>query len=176
MIKKILYVAVISIIAFFAFRETGTNYFDIAKNKMNNYNPPRKDYVIVIDYRKNILQKRLYLINMKTGNTEIESRVAHAFRSGLLYPTDFSNVNETKKSCVGDFLTLTPYDGKLGRSMLIKGLNKGVNDNTLSRSIIFHSTKPQKFMWSAGCFATPDDNNKKIIELTKGGCLVVVLS
>jgi hypothetical protein len=60
--------------------------------------------------------------------------------------------------------------------MQLKGLNEGVNDNATRREIIFHSTNCMKLLWSHGCFATPEETNRKIINLTKNGCLVVVIS
>jgi len=31
------------------------------------------------------------------------------------------------------------------------------------------------YLWSRGCFATPEDINNKIISLTNNGCLVCVI-
>ena len=59
--------------------------------------------------------------------------------------------------------------------MIIDGLDKGVNNNAKSRAIIFHSDTKMKTKWSNGCFATPEDINEKIINLTKNGVLVCVI-
>jgi hypothetical protein len=59
--------------------------------------------------------------------------------------------------------------------MIIDGLDHGVNNNTKSRYILFHSTAKTKTIWSAGCFSTSEHINKKIIDLTKGGVLVCVI-
>jgi len=153
-----------------------SEYFEIAKNRADKYNPPRKDYVIVIDYTKNILVNRLYVIDMKTGKPVISSRVSHAYNSGLLYATCFSNKAKTNKSSKGNFITLGTRIGRFGYSMQIKGLDTGVNHNANTRAIIFHSTAKMASIWSHGCFATDDETNRRIIDLTKGGCLVCVIN
>lgn len=150
--------------------------YDLAKSLQKIYDPPRKDYVIFIDYTKSINEERLYVIDMKTKETIIKSSVSHAHRSGKLYPILFSNKVGSKKSCVGAFLTLNSYYGKWGYSMRIKGLDPGINDNTQNRAIVFHPNVTDKTSWSAGCFTTPDSVNTKLINLVKNGCLVYVLN
>jgi hypothetical protein len=175
--KKIIFLLLLLAGIYVMQRGWGTDYYEVAKQKIAQYAPNNKNYVIVIDYRKNILQKRLYVIDMKTGEYVIESRVSHAFKTGVLYPSNYSNVVDSKKSSVGDFITLNQIQSpKCGFSMQLKGLNEGVNDNATRREIIFHSTNCMKLLWSHGCFATPEETNRKIINLTKNGCLVVVIS
>lgn len=151
------------------------DYYSIALLRQNQYNPVRKDYVIIIDYTKNISQERLYVINMKTKEVVISSRVSHAFLSGMLIPSDYSNQPGSNKSSKGNFITKGTYNGFFGYSMVIKGLDKGINDKAESRAIIFHSDKKMDYLWSKGCFATPEDINNKIINMTKNGCLVCVI-
>lgn len=173
-------IAAIFVIAFTAlgingFR-TDEHYFEVAKSRSEKYRAPRKDYVIVVDYTKNILATRLYVIDMKTGKAVISSRVAHAYNSGKVYATEFSNKSGTNKSSKGNFITLGTKIGRFGYSMQIKGLDPGINDNATSRAIIFHSTTKMRSVWSHGCFATDEETNKQIIDLTKGGCLVCVIN
>lgn len=152
-----------------------TDYYTIARENVAKYNPPRKQYAIIIDYRKNIFAERLYVIDVKTGYILIRSRVSHAFKSGVLFATNFSNVCGSNKSSSGNFITGDIVYGKFGRSMVIHGLDKGINDNVQKRMIIFHSNKKMATMWSLGCFATPEDVNKDLIDLTHNGCLVSVI-
>jgi hypothetical protein len=150
--------------------------FTIASQKLDEYSVRKKDYVIIIDYTKSITSNRLYVLDMKTKQVVITSTVSHSFKSGVLYPTDFSNVSGTNKSSKGAFLTKGTYNGGFGYSMIIRGLDKGVNDNVESRKIIFHSTEKMSNPWSNGCFATPKETNQKIIDLTKNGRLVYVIT
>jgi hypothetical protein len=154
---------------------TSVDYYQIAKERSEKYNPPRTDYVILVDYTKDIFSKRLFVIDMNTHEIVIESKVSHAFNSGVLYARKFSNVPGSNTSSKGNFITDKTRYGKFGYSMEIKGLDKGVNDNVQSRHIIFHSNKKMKTPWSYGCFATSEDINKKILDLTNDGCLVSVI-
>jgi len=150
-------------------------YFQYAKKQISKYNPPTKDLVIIIDYRKNILSNRLFVINLKTGKVVLESNVSHAWNSGILYATEYSNTPNSKKSSKGNYITLGTKYGKFGYSMNVRGLDYNLNNNAQSRSIIFHSSKKMKTIWSSGCFATPEDINKKLIDITKNGTLVCVI-
>nr|GFC30517.1 hypothetical protein [Tanacetum cinerariifolium] len=49
-------------------------------------------YLTIIDYRRSILEDRLYVYDLQKQETVIQARVSHAFRSGILYPTAFSNL------------------------------------------------------------------------------------
>ena len=151
------------------------NYDFTIDSIVKKYNPNRKDYVILIDYNMGIFSKRLFVIDLKTKQRVISSKVSHAFNSGMLYPTSLSNTTGTNKTCVGVFETENTKFGRFGYSMVINGLDHGINDNAKQRAIIFHSNKLMKTSWSNGCFATDADTNKKIIDLTNNGCLVIVL-
>jgi len=135
-----------------------------------------KNLVIIIDYQRNILQKRLWVWNRKTNTVELHCRVSHAKYSGWLYPTVFSNKIGSELSCTGIFKTGNSYKSQYGNGiyqlgMRIIGLEKDKNDNALARNIVFHSGR---IPFSEGCFMTETTNNKKIIDLTKNGCLVYV--
>ena len=148
-------------------------YFDIADKKIDQYNVKKKDYVVVIDYRKNIFSNRLYLLDMINRKVILHCMVTHAYNSGFFYATDFSNRPNSEKSSTGAFLSKHSRPGKYGYSMVISGLDKGKNDNAENRAIIFHATPA--FPWSLGCFATLKSNNKTIIDFMKNGRLIYVI-
>ena len=174
--KKFILFTIVFLGIFIGLMGQKNDYFSTAKKKLANYHPKRSDYVIVIDYRKSITEKRLYVVDMKSGKNILESRVAHAFKSGVMYPTKYSNQFGSNTSSKGVFITRGPtISTKFGYAMLIDGLDKGINNNARKREIIFHSDKKMSSKWSYGCFATPEEINKKLIDLTKNGCLVVVL-
>ncbi len=161
----------------FPFFDNTDQYFDLARKNVLTYNPPRKDLVIVIDYTKNIFLDRLYLLDLNQNKIILESKVSHALNSGYLYPTDLSNQKHTNKTSGGNYITLNKYSrGRFGPGLRVKGLDKGINDNALSRGIVFHSDKSLKAKWSWGCFATPEHINREIIRLCTGGCLVIVIT
>jgi hypothetical protein len=59
--------------------------------------------------------------------------------------------------------------------MQIEGKDPGINNNAKDRLVVFHSDIKMKTWWSKGCFATPEETNKKIIDMTKNGVLVCVI-
>jgi hypothetical protein len=152
------------------------DYLEIARQGIKKYDPPRKDYVIVIDYRKSLLEKRLYLLNMETGQTEVEARVTHAFKSGILYASSFSNAHGTLKSSYGHFITAMPYFGNHGHSLKIIGLEREINDQAETRHIVFHQASTYFPIFSEGCFATHPDINQAILSKASDGCIVIVLT
>lgn len=157
------------------FVDSHQDYTDLIRQNIRKYNPPKRDYAIVIDYRKHLFTKRLYLYDLKKGEIVLTSRVSHAFNSGWLYASDFSNVNASEKSCFGAFLTGGSYQGEFGYGMRVRGLDKGINDHAENRAIVFHTTNRILPMWSLGCFITPSEINRTLIDLTKGGNLILVL-
>lgn len=131
-------------------------------------------YVVLIDYSKSIFSKRLFVVDVKSKKVILTSTVSHAFKSGLQFATKFSNKEGSLMSCKGAFETKSTYYGQFGYSLILKGLDIGINSNAEQRKIIFHSSKKMKTKWSWGCFATPEETNKKLINLIKNGCLVYV--
>lgn len=155
----------------FLMKGSDSEIMDIARTKAHEYHVPNKRYVVVVDYSKPIFVDRLYVVDMQSEKIIICSKVSHAYNSGKIYATDFSNVPGSKKSSLGAYVTGKTKYGKFGYSMIIHGLDPQ-NSNACSRNIIFHSSKKMNYIWSAGCFATPEKINKRIIDLINGGCLV----
>lgn len=173
--KKLIIISLLILTSVFAYSFIQSNQiFDLAKTQVSKYNPPRKDYVIVIDYTKPIFIDRLFVLDMKNNKVVLSCKVSHSFYSGILWPSNFSNVNESQKSCNGNFITGNIYYGKFGKSMNVFGMDKGINDNASQRRIVFHSNKDMMTPWSSGCFATSEINNNLILNTCGNGCLVVV--
>ena len=135
----------------------------------------RKKHVwTLIDYGLAFTSVRLWVLDARNDHAVLESsRVSHAFRSGLLYATKFSNVYGSELSSLGSFVTAErPYDGGYGRSLRVRGLDPGLNDAALRRAIIFHPDLGMTH--SAGCFMLPDADAKRIIDTIAGGTFVYV--
>ena len=128
-------------------------------------------YLTVIDYTKPVLTKRLWVLELATGKTVLSSHVSNARNSGLLHATDFSNVEGSKMSCSGSFVTQATYQGRFGYSLRVQGLD-AKNSNTLRRSIVFHSSLIP--IYSQGCWMTMPSTNNKLIDLIKNGSVVYV--
>ena len=147
---------------------------DRAWQKSIEYGATDSRYTCMIDYSKPIDQKRLYVVDLRACCIALRSTVSHAENSGKEYAKEFSNEEGTLKSSLGAYLTKNAYYGAYGYSLVLDGLDKGINSNAKSRMIVFHSSKKMRTKWSWGCFATPEDTNSKIIGLIKDGSLVYV--
>lgn len=133
-------------------------------------------YIILVDYSQSILSTRLCVYDTKINEIILSSRVSHAWNTGFLYASDYSNTEGSNKSTYGSFATGGEYQGKFGRSMRVHGLDSN-NSNTMSRAIVFHAK--QSFWtvftgWSLGCFMTSPSDNDKIIDLTQNGTFIYV--
>lgn len=156
---------------FFLGTPSQTSIEDKAIAIQKQYKVKNDRYVVIIDYSKSIIEERLYVVNTKTAQIEFTSIVSHAWNSGSLYATNFSNEEGTLKSSLGAYVTESTYFGKFGYSLVLKGLDN-TNSNAKQRKIIFHSAKKMSTKWSWGCFALPEKHTRKIIDMIKGGCLV----
>jgi hypothetical protein len=155
-------------------RSNDAAVIQLAHRKAGQYNAPVKDYAVIIDFSRSLLSRRLYLVDLKEDRIVLRSRVSHAYRSGWLYASELSNVSCSKKSCSGAFITEHPYTGKFGFSMVVRGVEKGINDHAKGRSIVFHPMK-MYVPWSEGCFATPPSVNNFLIKKIARGRLVYVI-
>ena len=109
-------------------------YYDLIKNKIGN-----SKYLSVIDYTQSSSRKRFYIIDMESGLVE-SYLVAHGSGSdgdNDSYAESFGNVEGSKKTSLGFYITENTYDGKHGLSLVLSGLSK-TNSNAKSRAIVIH--------------------------------------
>ena len=105
------------------------------------------------------------------------SVVSHGKNSGENYATSFSNEVGSYKSSLGFYLTGNTYQGRNGYSLLLDGLEKGINDRARERAIVVHGAayanpsvcKSGRLGRSFGCPALPQALTKPIINTIKGG-------
>src|SRR5262245_56938246 len=62
-----------------------------------------KAYVTIVNFNRASTEKRMHVIDMKTGAVE-DLLCAHGVNSGNLYAWDCSNVNGSRKSSLGIYL------------------------------------------------------------------------
>lgn len=145
----------------------------LGKKLLNNSN-----VLTIVDYSKPSSQKRLYVLDMNSGEILFNSVVAHGRNSGLEYASDFSNAEASHKTSLGFFITGNTYNGGNGYSLKLNGCEKGINDKALERAIVMHGAPyaDEKFIQyngylgrSYGCPAVPQKINKKIIDAIKNG-------
>ena len=137
----------------------------------------------IADMSKPSSEKRLFVINVNTGEVLFKTLVAHGRNSGQEYARNFSNSKSSYASSLGFYVTTDTYFGKHGYSLRLRGCEKGFNDNANSRAIVVHGASyvSESFIEqngylgrSQGCPAVPEELSKKIIDVIKdGSCLFV---
>ncbi len=149
---------------------------------------PNRRFLTIIDYTEPSTSKRLFLIDLDRG-TVTRLLVSHGKNSGKLYATRFSNRPDSFESPRGFFLTGPEYYGPHGPSMVLYGLQKGVNDNSFARKIVMHGAYyvsrgairlnrrlhgMARLGLSEGCPAIPMREAQVVISKIKDGSLLYV--
>lgn len=137
----------------------------------------------LIDFTKPSTEKRFCVIDLQQKQLLFASHVAHGRNSGENYATSFSNQPGSYKSSLGFFRTGGTYYGKNGYSLLLDGLDAGVNDKARERAIVMHGAayanpdvlRHQKRLGrSLGCPALPPAVSREVIDTIKGGALLYI--
>jgi hypothetical protein len=150
-----------------------------SEGKLKNTN-----LVTIADYSQSSNKKRLYVIDLKNKKLLFNTYVAHGRNTGDEYARSFSNKEGSLKSSLGFYITENPMVcSHTGYSLMINGVEKGINDHAAKRAIIIHGADyaTENFIKkyghlgrSFGCPALPPDLNKPIIDSIKGGtCLFI---
>lgn len=162
------------VVNFLAFRQAVTGY--------NKIEEKSKSILTLIDFTKPSIEKRLFVFDMKEKKVLYSSVVSHGKNSGDNYATSFSNEVGSYKSSLGFYLTGNTYQGKNGYSLLLNGLEKGINDRARERAIVVHGAayanpsicKSGRLGRSFGCPALPQALTKPIINTIKGGSVLFI--
>lgn len=138
----------------------------------------RGDLLTVIDYSLPSTERRLWVLDLAKGDVLFHELVAHGSGSGDKYATRFSNVQDSRQTSLGLFLTGGTYEGGNGYSLKLRGLDPGVNDNAEARYIVMHGAwyvSPQhasshgRLGRSWGCPALSETIAPRVIDTIKGG-------
>ncbi|MCC8143449.1 MAG: murein L,D-transpeptidase catalytic domain family protein [Tannerellaceae bacterium] len=157
--------------------------FQQAVEGYKKVDPENKELITLIDYTKPPTEKQMFVLDLEEKKILHASHVLHGRNSGYTLPTSFSNEVNSNKSSLGFFVTEGTYHGKYGYSLVINGLEKGINDKAKERAIVIHGSKyadpkvlttAKRIPRSLGCPAIPYDNYKEIIDAIKGGSLVYI--
>jgi hypothetical protein len=100
----------------------------------------RKPLLTIIDYSLPSTARRLWVVDVETGEIHAHEFVAHAVRSGGMWPRSFSNRYGSRQTSLGAFLTTNRYWGVRGLSLRLEGLEPGINDRARDRGIVLHGT------------------------------------
>ncbi len=163
------------VVSWKAFRQAVTGYHKIADRK--------RDVLTLIDFSRPSTEKRLFVFDMKQRKLLFSSVVSHGKNSGDKYATSFSNEYGSYKSSLGFYLTETTYQGKNGYSLILNGLEKGINDRARERAIVMHGaayanpsvvSEGGRLGRSFGCPAVPQKLTRPIIDAIKGGSVMYI--
>ena len=138
----------------------------------------------IIDFSQSSNNKRMYVIDLYKKALLFNTYVAHGKNTGNEYAEKFSNIPGTYQSSLGFYITENMAIGsKVGLSLILKGIEKGINDKAREREIIIHGAdyatedfikKNGRLGRSFGCPSLPPDLIKPVAELIKdGSCLFI---
>jgi hypothetical protein len=157
--------------------------FDQAITGYNKLNPKNKNIITLIDFSRPSTQKRLFVLDIKNKKILKSTVVSHGRNSGENYATSFSNQNGSFKSSLGFYITETTYQGKNGYSLVLNGLEQGINDHAKERAIVIHGASyanpsmietAGRLGRSLGCPALPPTVSKEVIDTIKDGSLLYI--
>lgn len=157
--------------------------FKQALNGYNNIRDKKKELLTFIDFTKPSTEERLFVIDIHNKRILYNTVVSHGRNSGMNYATKFSNKNGSNQSSLGFYLTGGTYIGKNGYSLLLDGLEKGINDRARERAIVVHGApyaNPSiikasgRLGRSLGCPALPQAVSKEIIDVIKNGSVLYI--
>ncbi|MBS1625676.1 MAG: murein L,D-transpeptidase catalytic domain family protein [Bacteroidetes bacterium] len=145
---------------------------------------PAKHIVAICDFTRASNEKRFVVVDLDKKQVVSNTFVAHGKNSGDLMATSFSNVMESHKSSKGFFRIGEQIQTALhGPSLLLDGLEKGINDNARAREIIIHGAwyAAESFIHqygycgkSFGCPALPETAMKKLLPILANGALLYI--
>ena len=143
-----------------------------------------KSILTIIDFSQSSNKKRMYVLDLYKKTLLFNTYVAHGKNTGDEFAEKFSNTPGTFQSSLGFYLTENIAIGsKVGLSLLLKGLEKGINDKAREREIIIHGAdyatedfiqKHGRLGRSYGCPSLPPNLIKPVAETIKDGtCLFI---
>lgn len=151
-----------------AFRQAVAGYYKIDNRK--------REVLTLIDFSRPSTAKRLFVFDMRERKVLFSSVVSHGKNSGDNYATSFSNEYGSYKSSLGFYLTESTYQGKNGYSLILNGLEKGINDRARERAIVMHGaayadpsvvSRGGRLGRSFGCPAVPQKLSRPIMMPSK---------
>ena len=101
----------------------------------------RRDLLTVIDYSIPSTEPRMWVFDVASNKLLFEEHVAHGVNSGQNTTTSFSNVEGSRQTSIGLYVTQETYYGQNGYSLRLQGLDRGFNDRARSRAIVMHGAK-----------------------------------
>ena len=157
--------------------------FEQALLGFEQINPKVKDIITIIDFTLPSTQKRMFVLDLVNKKVLFHSIVSHGRNSGENYATSFSNRHGSYQSSLGFYLTDQTYMGSNGYSLILDGLEKGINDQARARAVVMHGAdycsenvikSNGRLGRSYGCPALPREINESVINTIKNGSVLYI--
>lgn len=139
-------------------------------------------FLSIVNFDEPSYKRRLFLIDLQNGRILTSMHVTQGRNSGVVYATHFSNRPGSLESSPGIFTTgRQKYDGTVGESLHVHGLEAGINSNAFRRTIDIHSAwyvtprfiKQHGYAGrSWGCFAVSPARINRFVDDVKGGSVL----
>lgn len=135
----------------------------------------REDIAVIVDFSRPSDERRLFYVNLSSGQVD-KHLVAHGKGSGVRVPSKFSNIDGSKMSSLGLYLTGSTYYGQHGESMNLHGL-EATNSKAAERDIVVHAADYVSLDYakeysrvgrSWGCPAVAPGIIRKMLDLKNG--------
>lgn len=151
-----------------------------AHNRASVERLTRSSLLAVIDFSLPSSERRLWVVDIGTGEVLAREHVAHGVRSGGTYPVSFSNQVGSNQSSLGTFITGRSYHGIRGLSLRLRGVEPGINDRALERGIVLHGTpnvSPDRARQGGvgrteGCPAVSPDAARRLVPMLENGVVL----
>lgn len=152
-----------------------------AHDKATKMGVAKKSLVTIVDYTIPSTEPRLWVVDLNKKKVIFHTLVAHGSGNGGNLPHTFSDRPGSKQASLGVFVTGKTYQGGHGLSLVLHGLEQGINGNAERRRIVVHgapyvnsaiSNELGRLGRSFGCLAVETHLAKKIIQTIQGGSLV----
>jgi len=143
----------------------------------------RPGIITIIDFSLPSDKERLWVVDLANNKVLFHCLVSHGRNSGDIMAEKFSNIPGSFTSSPGFYATGDTYTGRNGLSLVLEGLEAGINDKARDRAIVMHGAdyvSPEyikqngRLGRSYGCPAVPEKISGEIIQSIKGGsCLFI---
>ena len=135
----------------------------------------------LIDYSLPSTEPRLWVLDLRSGETLFVELVAHGKNTGDNLATRFSDTLESHQSSLGLFVAADSYVGSNGYSLRLDGLEPGFNGRARERAIVMHgapyvdgavASRQGRLGRSWGCPAVRQAVARNIIDTVRGGGVI----
>jgi len=157
--------------------------FELAMQGFEKLDFKNKNIISIIDFTLPSTEKRLYVIDLAQKKLLYHSIVSHGRNSGEKYAVNFSNKHGSFQSSLGFYTTEGTYIGGNGYSLVLNGLEKGINDQAKARAVVIHGAdycseqiikSTGRLGRSYGCPALPRELTRPIINTIKDGSMLFI--